>query len=603
MSFNALKFTRSQHLRDSLGRAIPTDVYWNYVIALVRTNPKFTGTRSFYANRTLFSSTVSDSDSPTFGNFTTYNYPFYYLSANSPYTSYPSSDNVYSFSTTYPAPTPPDATSFYRTLVSYTAPHPTANPALPVPNSGYNTSYHQFNLPSANNIGVAITNGFTLECWVYVPAAGSANLSGFLIGAQHSLFLSVNSNLTVNVKYIPFYRTTTSEIPYVPADQNGEGGQDAAWFTTTNGVSLWEDISTETLTTNKWNHVAVTCNYTPQVGNNIGSTNLFINGRRVGQQPNPTIGATVAGVRTPYTESGQQANAIIIGSKFEITGIRFIAGHCLSVDNFIPPTSKVNGTTAGWNNSTSTFTHNACFVSHFSNNGDQLPLIDYSKYRHYVTNLDSLYGIDQTSNLPAVSNATTNLKSIAFDGAFSYPVGLMQNPQQQLINTNNSILGLLNTQDFTVNFFFYKPAQTTTTTEDVLFDHGLMRLVVTSSNTIIFRNPSSNRLTLPAGSSNINTWYYVQFSRIFNSPNSRTYKLTAISSNGTVYTAADFTDTRNTDQAYAPTAAQLFIGADTVRTQSNIFNGYIVDYRVTAGMVRPTPTSFPIFHPVPAVPV
>jgi hypothetical protein len=592
MSFNALRFLRSQYLRDTTGVAVPSDAYWSYVIALVRTNPDYTGTSSYYARRNLAFNSMGDSDSPTAATLGGYSASYYHLSPNSPYKTYPSTDSIYTLSM--------DAYQLYSSINQYSKTNSsTTGPGYPAaPGSDLEQTYNyisanqsQMVMDSALDIGVAIKGGFTLECWVYVPTTGISTLSGFLLGAQHSVFLFVNSDRTVTAEYSPFYNVYNQ---FSPGGSSKAGSYPDTYNTIANSVKLWSYTSSATLTAGSWNHVAITCSYTPQMGTNTGSTNLFINGTRVGQQLNPTVSTGFTGVRTPLNSLNTKPNAIIIGSRLETTGIRFIAGNCLSVNSFTSPTSKVSSNVIGWNGSSSTFTNTACFVTHFTTNGKQLPLIDYSPYRHYVTASNTTYPVQQASNLPSVSNPTTNLQSMYFNGSTSPSIALIQNPQQQLLNTTNSVLGLLSGQNFTVNFFFYRTAQSA----DYIFDHGIMRLYVNNGNQLSLRiSSTTDRILLAAGSASLSTWYYVQFSRTNNGGTSRTYKLTAISSSGTVYTGTDYTATTVTDQSYSATASQLFIGSDAANTSSNILNGYMVDYRVSGGIVRPTPTSFPNFHP------
>jgi len=596
MSFAVLKFARSQYLRDTIGVFVPSDAYWSYVIALVRTNPECTNLTSTAGARQLTLYNLNDSNSPTAAGLNGYSGTgIWFLSPNSPYTTnYPSTDSVYSFSqNNYYLST---SINNYGRPVYSSVGYPSAGTDLDQSSYQISPTYNQIWMDGSFDIGVAIKNGFTLECWVYVPTTGISTLSGFLLGAQHSVFLFVNSNLTVNVQYSPFYNTTNS---FTPAGVDGYGYAYSASYSTTNSsVNLWNYTSSATLTAGSWNHVAVTCSYTPQMGTNTGSTNLFINGTRVGQQLNPTVSTGFTGIRTPFTGSQVYKNTIIIGSKLEITGIRFIAGNCLSIDSFTRPTSKVSSNIIGWNGSTSTFTSTACFVTHFSTNGKYVPLIDYSPYRHYVTASNAAYYIQQDYSLPNISYATTNLKSIYFNGTTSPNVGLMQNPQQQLLNTTNSVLGLLNDQSFTVNFFFYRTAYS----NDYIFDHGVIQLYVSGTTLNLRLGSSSIYIGLAAGSANTGTWYYVQLSRT-NNGTSKTEKLIAIDQYGTVYSAGDYTHASrgaNLVPAFAPTASQLFIGSDAANTSSTILNGYIVDYRVTAGLVRSTPTAFPNFHPTAA---
>lgn len=589
MSFNALVFSRSQYLRDTAGVSVPSDGFYNSVVALVRTNPEFAGGVSSYSRNLTPNGQIHDSTSPTTAFVSSFTYQAYNLSPNSPYTAnYPSTDSVYSLAFGLSALTSVSSSSYTSTAESYDGTYPNANTAL---TGNINISSNAARMPSALNIGVAIAGGFTLECWVYVPS--TVLESTFLVGAQHSVWLTMNANRTVNVQYAPFYTYTTEERA---ASTSSKSSSPAKWLTLSTAYSLWNYTSSATLTADSWNHVAVTCNFTPQLGNNTGSVNLFINGTRVGQLLNPTVPITYGGVRTPYTTDAAH-NAIIMGSRHEVTGIRFIAGTCLSVDSFTPPTSKVSSNITGWNNSASTFTHTACFVTHFTTSGAQVPLIDYSKYRNIIVpaGADVNQPIDSLSQL-TLSNPTTNLKPMLFNGTNSYPVGVAMTPINQQLYSNNSILGLLNGQNFTVNFFFYRTASSA----DYMLDYGLMQLRVTTGNlvTLTIGGSSTARIFLTAGSANVNTWYYLQFSRTNNGGTSRTYKLTTISSSGTVYTGTDYTATTGTDAVYGSTASQLYIGSDTARTSSSIFYGYIVDYRVTAGSVRPTPTTFPLaFHP------
>lgn len=593
MSFAVLRFARSQYLRDNTGVFVPSDAYWSYVIALVRTNPECTNSTSYSGSRTLLTSSMHDTSSPNSAYLNGYGGAgTWFLYPNSPYTTnYPSTDSVYSLSqNTYYLST---SINNYARVANSNVDYP-ASPGSEL-SQYYNlisTSYNQIQMDSYLDIGVAIKNGFTLECWVYVPTTGISTLSGFLLGAQHSVFLFVNSNLTVNVQYSPFYNTTYSSTP---AGVDEYGASYAASYTTTNSsVNLCTLTSSATLTAGSWNHVAVTCSYTPQMGANTGSTNLFINGTRSGQQLNPTVSTGFTGIRTYSISADTFKNVVIIGSKLEITGIRFIAGNCLSIDSFTPPTSKVSSNVIGWNGSTSTFTSTACFITHFSTNGKNVPLIDYSPYRHYVTASTSAYYIDQSSLLPSISNATTNLKSIYFNGTTSPTVGLMQNPQQQLLNTTNSVLGLLNNQSFTVNFFFYRTAYS----NDYIFDHGLVQLYVTGTQLALRLGTSTLYIALAAGSATTGIWYYVQLSRTNNGGTSKTFKLTAIDQYGTVYSGTDYTtSSRGGDVAYSANASQLFIGSDYLNTSSAILSGYIVDYRVSGGLIRSTPTTFPNFHP------
>jgi len=593
MSFAVLKFARSQYLRDNTGVFVPSDAYWSYVIALVRTNPECTNLTSYSGSRTLLTSSINDTSSPNSAYLNGYSSQMWFLSPNSPYTTnYPSTDSVYSLSQNgYHLST---GINNYAKIAYSNAGYP-ESPGSELSQYNYNLiqpTYNQIQMDSYLDIGVAIKNGFTLECWVYVPTTGISTLSGFLLGAQHSVFLFVNSNLTVNVQYSPFYNTTSSVTP-AGVDEYGSS-YPASYKTSNSSVNLWDYTSSATLTAGSWNHVAVTCSYTPQMGANTGSTNLFINGTRAGQLLNPTVSTGVTGVRTYSISADTLKNVVIIGSKLEITGIRFIAGNCLSIDSFTRPTSKVSSNVIGWNNNTSTFTHTACFVTHFSNNGKNVPLIDYSPYRHYVTASTGAYYIEQSSSLPNISNATTNLKSIYFNGTTTPTVGLMQNPQQQLLNTTNSVLGFLNGQNLTINLFFYRTAYS----NDYIFDHGSIALYVTGTQlNLRLSNNSSLYISLAAGSANTGTWYYVQLSRT-NNGTSKTFKLTAIDQYGTVYSGTDYTHaSRGGDVAYAPTVSQLFIGSDYLSSAATILNGNIVDYRVTAGIVRPTPTTFPNFHP------
>jgi hypothetical protein len=591
MSFNVLRFSRSQYLRDTTSASVPSDAYWSYVIALVRTNPDYTGTSSYSARRNLSYPSMGDSDSPTAATLNGAGAYLYYVFPNSPYkTTYPTTDGIYSFSM--------DTYQLNSSINQYakSSSSTTGYPAAPGSNleQTYNyisASYNQIYMDSALDIGVAINGGFTLECWVYVPTTGISTLSGFLLGAQHSVFLFVNSDRTVTAQYSPFYNVTNE---FSPGGSGKGGSYPDSYSTVARSVNLWNYTSSATLTAGSWNHVAVTCSYTPQMGTNTGSTNLFINGTRVGQQLNPTVSTGFTGVRTPQSSSSTLKNVVIIGSKLETTGIRFIAGNCLSIDSFTRPTSKVSSNVIGWNGSSSTFTHTACFVTHFTTNGKQLPLIDYSPYRHYVTSNTTSYPVQQTSNLPSVTNPTTNLQSMYFNGVSSPNIALIQNPQQQLVNTTNSVLGFLNNQSFTVNFFFYR----TVNSNDYIFDTGVVQLYVTGTQLCLRLGTSTLYIALASGSANTGTWYYVQLSRTNNGGTSKTFKLTAIDQYGTVYSGTDYTSsTRGGEYGWTATSPQLFIGSDYLNTSSAILSGYIVDYRVSGGIVRPTPTNFPNFHP------
>jgi hypothetical protein len=602
MSFNAFKFVRSEFLRSTAGVSVPSDIYFNNVILLARTNPEFTGTTSSVNRNFAFNDQIHDTSSPTSATLPsgTSSIGSFVLSPNSPYTTnYPSTDSVYSLATNVPITSSPLYATNYQTSTSL--PYPTPSPVLQPIN--ISPTLQSLTMSNALNIGTAIAGGFTLECWVYVPSGVISAGDTLLVGAQYSVCLRLLSNRTINVQYAPFYSFTKSYRPYDPGDGKSSP-TDEAWVTQTYSAYLWDYTSSQTLNLDSWNHVAVTCNFTPQVGSNTGSVNLFINGTRVQQLPNPTVTSvsngeitTFAGVRTAYTSGSYTPNAVHIGSPYEVTGIRFIAGNCLSVDSFTPPTSKVSSNIVGWNGSTSTFTHTACFVTHFSTNGSQVPLIDYSKYENSIVPLDgntNQFADSVTSQLN-LNNATPNLKAMYFNGTSIYPIGVVMSPIQQRINTNNNVLGLLSGQNFTVNFFFYRTASSA----DYLFDHGLMQIRVNTSSqvTITIGTSSTARITLAAGSANLNTWYYIQFSRTNNGSTSRTYKLTVISSSGTVYTGTDYTATTSTDASYTTTTHQLKVGGDITRTTSAIFSGYIIDYRVTGGIVRPTPTSFPAaFH-------
>jgi hypothetical protein len=581
MSFNAFKFVRSDYIRTTAGVFVPTDQYWTNVVMLVRTNPEYTGTTT-QGFRTFFTTTISDSTSPNslLPPSSIYSTTVVYLSPNSPYTTnYPSTDSVYTMALN---------TYLMGASNNYVGASATSNPSTyPAPTStisfsNFSTTYNDCVIGgvTANTIGAAITGGFTLECWVYVPT--SSNFNSLLVAAQYSVFLSINTDCTVNAQYSPFYNATNKY-------NSATSKRSASYVTESTSASLWSYTTSTPLTKGSWNHIALTCNFTPQLGSNTGSLNLYINGTRVAQLLNPT--ASFTGVRTP------SANVITIANRFEITGIRFIAGNCLSTaSSFTIPKSKVSSNTIGWNDSTSTFTHNACVVSHFSTNGKLLPLIDYSSYKNYISTFDNAQQQQFGYNtIPVINNGTINLKDMYFNGTTSSPIGAIMSPAQQSINTTNSVLGLLNSQNFTVNFFYYRNG----TSADYICDiNGLLRLYWNTAYQLTLRvSTNTDRITLAAGSANLLQWYYVQFSRTNNGSTSRTYKLTAISSSGTVYTGTDYTAATAADASFSATDLQLIFGGPRARAAADLTAGSILDYRFTAGIVRPTPTTFPTtFH-------
>jgi hypothetical protein len=570
----------------------------------MRTNPEFTGTVYNPGRFNTTSDIITDAASPqTLTLPTSGGNNYFYFTPNSPYTTnYPSTDSVYSLSSSrecaYSESYLPEVFSQSEAGIY---PPGTSN----INKEVFSAFYLQYATCSQSMGTAAVAGGFTLECWVYVPQSNST--AGFLTSAQNSIFLVLNNNNTVTAQYCPFYQDTNEIIPPDPAEETPQ-----YWRTTSKAFDLCTLTSTATVVQNSWNHIAVTCNFTPQKGSNTGSVNLFINGTRVGQELDPVGSSAATGVRTDDTKQ------IGFATTHETTGIRFVAGVCLSVDNFTPPVSKLTGSAVGWNNVGSAITGASCIVyTQYSRPGAALGLIDYSKYKFNISNTSA--GATNAATIPVLQSSspallllqgTTNLKNITLQGSVSYAgPGVAMTPPQQRLYFNNQILSLPNGQDFTVNFFIYRTASSTDTvwsTADSGTNSG-MRITVNTSSAMILQVGSSTsaRLTL-ANAAAINTWYYVQFSRT-NNVTSRTYKLTSISSSGTVYTAdytAASTGNAVSDTVYgASQFGQLNIGTDYARTPTAILNGHIVDYRVTAGMVRSAPSTFPTnFHAVVAPP-
>lgn len=607
MSFNAFKYTRSKFLRDISVDNVPYDVFFNNVVFLPRVNPGWNGVAAVdYAYSTGV--TVTDQSSPSSGSEQG-SLVTGLIAPISPYQSnYPSMDGIYTFRTDVEFKI--EATTTATTSSGTT-------PALPYPDAITSfslASKHRLQYGTAT-IGMSIPGGYSLECWVYVPNQAISS-NGMLVVAQDCISLGLDFNKRIVAQYNPFFYS----IQNTTTDEN----DNPLYETISQSLNLY-DFTTNPLTTG-WHHVALTCNYAPQLGANTGKITLFIDGAVIDQQTDPTQATTYAGRPVGVrTETGSQRQ-IYFGSTAQITGVRFVAGNPLSTTAFTPPTSKVQSNILGWNGSNATFSNSACVITHFIEPGKRLQFYDASPYRNYVIARYSMTvkapsTVTSTLTIPPGLTNSTNVRGIVFNGSSSSPVGALINPERYDAETNgrnvlslstSSIPATNNSASFTVNFFFYR----TGTTADVIWSNaeaGATRIAIQVETGNVLRLQVGTATSTTTARINITNaaiagrWYYVQLTRSV-SGITRTYNLTAIDQFGTVYTGTTINNTvaidfdpigvYNLSNGASHQRSALAIGGGLSRSVlTEIFGGTVVDYRVTLGVVRSMPVAFPIdFH-------
>jgi hypothetical protein len=155
-------------------------------------------------------------------------------------------------------------------------------------------------LSVAGGSGTAMGTGdFTWECWVY-PTSSS----------DYQAFIDTRTNPLAGGDNTGFYFGTNFDT--------------LAPIYYTDGLQL---ASTETITLNAWNHVALT--------RNSGTVTLWVNGASGGTQSNAT----------DLTEQRVFIGGAGLGAALNLTGnisnLRIVKGQALYTNNFTPPTSTL----------------------------------------------------------------------------------------------------------------------------------------------------------------------------------------------------------------------------------------------------------------------
>jgi len=623
MSINVLRFVRSDYIRKNSGAITPTDSYFSNIAILLRANPNFTGSATdpiypYAATGPSYPTAIfHDSTSPTASVGQYYSPKGAAISVAVPYSpyssAYPSTDGVYIMqgNTGTNGGISPTGFSPYTEIrtIETGAQSGTAPTTSEIAAAGNILGdQHRVQLSSSAK-STAIANGFTVEFWVEIPA-NSFSSSTLLVGVSGDISFTLQVNKAITVNWAPF---AFSHGPYY----------DGADITTYNIDYYTAVAQTTSALSPGWHHIAFTCSYQAIIGTNSGSVNLYVDGSRVAQTLNTVIPSTVTGGTSYETVTGNAgtytSRPLVIrspsnfycfnASPFPLTGIRIILGNCLSTAaNFTPPTQKVTSNIIGWNGSASTFTHNGCWISHFTTWGNDTKTINYG-YKNYKismgysgTNTNNSYAtpnlVTVSSTIPTVSNSVynTGAQSLSFTGQALGNLGFFRNSYQTSSEGAVDLVG----NDFTVNFFMQRTSGTST---DILWSNnnvvsantGTIALYITSGNALALRVGTSSTARITASTISNNVWYYVQLSR-----SGTTFTLSSVASGGSVtsgtYAATTIPTqiTITSSSYYAPTLA-FNIGGDSSVTAANAFYGLIADYRLTLGVARGTPSGYPAY--------
>lgn len=237
-----------------------------------------------------------------------------------------------------------------------------------------------------------------------------------------------------------------------------------------------------------------------------------------------------------------------------ITGLRVIKGQALSITNFTPPTSPVNSTQIGWNQSTAAITGTTAIVLNATNAG----IIDN-------TSKNDLETVGNAQISTAVKKFNTG--SLAFDGTGDW------------LTFPNSAITQVGSGNFTIEGWVYVNA--------IGVAYGLISkgtattgwsVNITSGNKLQF----SYTATALTGATSLaaNTWYYFAVVRSGTATGNLKIYL-----DGSVDATSAGAVTDNFNQTNIG-----YIGAS--RTATTALNGYLDDLRITlAARTITTPTA------------
>jgi hypothetical protein len=370
---------------------------------------------------------------------------------------------------------------------------------------------------------------------------GSAYFDGtgdYLSAPSNSAFAFGTGNFTLECW---IYVSSPSDTPIYEGRTSGDsslGFTLTAYSSTVIRIFCGSVLISATVAnyTNQWTHVAVV--------KNSGTTTLYVNGVSGGTTASlgnltdtqPLIGAG------RYTSSASPSAYMLD----YISNFRIVKGTAVYTGNFTPPTSQL------------TAIANTSLLANFTNAG----IIDQSG----KNNLETV-GNAQVSTAVKKYGST----SMYFDGTGDY-LSILSSP-----NLN------FGTGDFTIEFWFYAPAQGTTRTAFIGAD------VAYGANfwTIQLNNTS------PAYSSRIQLWCYNMNAAAVVAVGSTTLSVNtwyhvAVVRNGSAITIY----VNGTSDGTATSSASLDGGVSQAisiaKNSTDYYTGYIDDLRITKGVARYT---------------
>ena len=318
-------------------------------------------------------------------------------------------------------------------------------------------------------------------------------------------------------------------VIYDNLNVSGHGGRYSSfvWLIQSSGVmnvfsdSSFKGASTSTVPLNQWVHLAL-------VRNGSSSVTYYINGISAGTitlSTNLTTGGCVIGALGDNTADGI--------FKGYISNIRIVKGTAVYTANFTPPTAPLTAVT------------NTQLLLNCTNAG----IIDNSG----------------KNDIETVGNAqiSTSVKkygtgSMYFDGTGDY-----------LVNQGNADLFAFGSGDFTIEMWLYSPTSQT----KIIYDsrpsstQGTYPVIYQDSSNIKYYANSADRIT---SSLTLNTWNHIAVCRSGTS--------TKMFINGT-----QVGSTYSDSTVYLNPASRPLIASSGYTPNSDTFNGYIDDLRITKG--------------------
>jgi len=396
----------------------------------------------------------------------------------------------------------------------------------------------------------------------YTPAAygGSGYFSGasgeYLNTVANAAFNFGTNNFTVEGWVYPTGTLVSNNMPIVEI-RTTTGATGFVFLRTANALTLnvytnsaFGGVSTNSLTLNAWNHVAL-----------VRSTNTwsyYINGVASGSFTN-TSSQTDGATTGPKIGGSNAAAEVWVGY---LSNVRVVNGTAVYTGAFTPPTlaplTAAGSTSAASYSSTTNVntvfpSSSTSLLTNFSNAG----IYDAAVQNDAITVGDAQGSTTQYKWSPT---------SMKFDGTGDY-LSILNNPAFNLGTT------------FTIEFWVYR---TVTTAQRVISrqdgtspynGYNISYGEVTAGSWTF--DASGTQITF--ADSNINTWVY--FAWVVNATSATVYR------NGTSVGTA-------TQTAQTPaTNTTLLIGVKEGLT--NYFNGYLQDLRITRGIARTatTPTA------------